>query len=152
MAKSKGFTLIELLVVIAIIGLLSAVVLASLNAARTKARDARRLSDMQSVVQALQLYANDNNGTYPPTPTCTGGIGNFCSLSSITSALVPKYIPTMPTDPSSGNGFDYYYCSQSSSGYALLMFKQAPPTQFWCYPQTPTPRPAACNYAFISSC
>lgn len=47
--KNNGFTLIELLVVIAIIGVLSSVVLASLNTARKKARDARRLSDMKQI-------------------------------------------------------------------------------------------------------
>lgn len=63
--KTKGFTLIELLVVIAIISILSSVVFASLNSARAKARDARRLSDLHQIRNALELYASDNNGAYP---------------------------------------------------------------------------------------
>ena len=55
--KNKaGFTLIELLVVIAIISLLASVVMASLNSARSKARDARRVSDVKQFQLALGLY------------------------------------------------------------------------------------------------
>lgn len=65
--------MIELLVVIAIIGILSSVVLASLNTAREKARDAQRKSDLHQISVALELYY-DANGTY--TIPGTGYSGN----------------------------------------------------------------------------
>ena len=55
--KKRGFTLIELLVVIAIIGLLSSIVFASLNSARVKARDAKRLAEISEIKKALELFA-----------------------------------------------------------------------------------------------
>jgi len=78
----KGFTLIELLVVIAIIGILSSVVLASLNTARKKSRDARRVADVKQIQIALEVYFVDN-GTYPETM----------------AALTPEFIPVIPNDP-----------------------------------------------------
>jgi prepilin-type N-terminal cleavage/methylation domain-containing protein len=62
---SKGFTLIELLVVIAIIGLLSSVVLASLNSARNKAKDAAVKQSFNQIEKAAQMDYNDN-GNYAP--------------------------------------------------------------------------------------
>jgi len=62
--NKKGFTLIELLVVIAIIGLLSTLAVVSLSAARTRARDVKRLADLRNFQSALELYASDK-GTYP---------------------------------------------------------------------------------------
>jgi prepilin-type N-terminal cleavage/methylation domain-containing protein len=61
--RNSGFTLIELLVVIAIIGILASVVLASLNQARTKARDAGRIATLGQIQRALELYRN-TYGTY----------------------------------------------------------------------------------------
>lgn len=81
-SQERGFTLIELLVVIAIIGILSSIVLASLNTARQKSRDARRVADIRQLQLAAQLYY-DANGSYPTS----------------TAALAPTYIATIPGDP-----------------------------------------------------
>ncbi len=86
----RGFTLIELLVVIAIIGILSSVVLASLNSARQKARDARRIADIKQLQLANELY-NDTNGAY----------------ATALSYLQPTYISVIPLDPSTAAGYKY---------------------------------------------
>jgi len=91
MNTKKGFTLIELLVVIAIIGILSSVVLASLNTAREKARDAKRISDIKNTQLALELYF-DTNKEYPET------------LGALATA---GFIQATPTGPLSSE--TYYY-------------------------------------------
>ncbi|HXF43996.1 MAG TPA: prepilin-type N-terminal cleavage/methylation domain-containing protein [Candidatus Paceibacterota bacterium] len=64
MKNRKGFTLIEMLVVVAIIGLLSSVVVVGLGSSRSKARDAKRIADIQQIQNALELAYDPANG-YP---------------------------------------------------------------------------------------
>lgn len=77
----RGFTLIELLVVIAIIGLLSTVIAAPITEARKKGRDSKKISDLRSIVTALNIYADDHAGEYP----------------SGLDGLVPRYLPNLPS-------------------------------------------------------
>src|SRR3989344_2634994 len=85
---TRGFTLIELLVVVAIIGLLSSVVLASLNGARVKGRDARRLADVKQIQLALELYYDDSDNKYPASVSCNW-------LSNVVG-LTPPYMYSLP--------------------------------------------------------
>lgn len=128
--SSHGFTLIELLVVIAIIGILSSVVLASLNSAREKARDTRRAADIKQVQLALELYY-DGNGNYPIQT------GNGTLLSGIESELVPAFMPQLPEDPTNGNtstGYRYY-ANANRAGYGMLVRLEGSPWNgtTWCY-------------------
>lgn len=102
MKANRGFTLIELLVVIAIIGILSSVVLASLNSAREKSRDAKRVSDIRQLTLALELYF-DSNGTYP----------------DVLTDLSPGFVPQDPTDPVGGAAYPYNaYTTKASPSVA----------------------------------
>lgn len=64
MRKNNGFTLIELLIAIAIIGLITTLVVVALRNVREKARDAKRLADIQTIQTALEMYYNTNKA-YP---------------------------------------------------------------------------------------
>ena len=103
--SKKGFTLIELLVVIAIIGILASVVLASLNSARAKSRDARRIADVKQIQLALELYYDANSQHYPAIlDALIGG----CSGST-------NCIPVVPIPPQTALQATYAY-SPSPSG------------------------------------
>ncbi len=62
-SQQKGFTLVELLVTIGIIGILATVTVVSIQSARTKAQDARRLSEIRALSGSLEAYDVDNLGT-----------------------------------------------------------------------------------------
>jgi len=104
MKKSKGFTLIELLVVIAIIGILATIVLVSLNSARQKARDTRRIGDLRQVALALEMYYDDNSG-YPAVTGCTSATWDTMG----TAIEGGGYMTVVPDDPTNSGSYLYMY-------------------------------------------
>lgn len=123
--KSKGFTLIELLVVIAIIGVLSSIVMASLNTARAKSRDAKRIVDLKQLQVALEFYFNDNR-EYPSTSNSYFGDGPSYGNKTTSGPdgwipnLAPDYISVLPLDPRPiGNIGRYVYRSADGKNYKI---------------------------------
>ena len=82
----QGFTLIELLVVIAIIGVLATLILIGLNAARSRARDARVESNLNQSFTVCVLR-NDSKGDY-----------SGCTASDQSEVEEPGAIARLDTD------------------------------------------------------
>ena len=110
----KGFTLIELLVVIAIIGILATIVLVSLNAAREKARDTKRLGDLRQVSLALEMYYDDNR-SYPGGSEVTG-CNDWATME--TAIETGGHMTALPVDPVN-SGTNVYTYESDATDYVL---------------------------------
>jgi prepilin-type N-terminal cleavage/methylation domain-containing protein len=147
--RARGFTLIELLVVIAIIGILSSVVLVSLNTARSKGKDARILSDVQ---QSRILFESGFNGVVYQD------IYGTASLSATAGTLTtngPGYtnLTTLATDATNNSGtVTYIIATNSTTGsatvpnataYAIYGKLASDATKYFCIDSTGKTNPTA---------
>ena len=133
--KIRGFTLIELLVVIAIIGILSAVVLASLNTARSKGNDAAIKSDLNAVGTQAALYLPDNNNAYGAFDNGSGAPATCPATGTGTvfqDPIIAKAIAGALTDSGSGVAT----CFSTDTAYAVAVSRPADvastTSAYWC--------------------
>jgi len=137
--KYRGFTLIELLVVISIIGLLSAVVLASLSDARAKAQDAAKNKEVHEIITALEMYFQENE--HYPIPNdlsrakclgfkdgvaCRGYNTGEQSLNTKIQEFLPALAPNTSQVPGGYNGITYSCMDTECSKYQLIWYLANP--------------------------
>lgn len=104
--RQLGFTMIELLIVISIIGILASLALVTFSGSQKQARDTNRRSDIKQYQNALEQFANQNNGLYPSRTDASGAAASsaLCSDLSLT---------TCPEDPRNSEDANFTYRYQS---------------------------------------
>ena len=109
--QRSGFTIIEILVVIGIIGLLSSIILVGLTSFRQRGRDARRVSDLRQVQNALELYYAKNSA-YP-----ISGVGDWEGLGSVLGGAGIG-VDRIAKDPTVGKKY-YYLTDDHGQSYII---------------------------------
>lgn len=126
----RGFTLIELIIVIAIIAILASAIFVAVDPARRlhESRNAKRWSDVTTLVEGVVKYQTDNEGDhytelqgltgtqYYMIGTCVSGASGECTDQAVTSVCVDltdigaNYLGAIPKDPRTGTDAmtDYY--------------------------------------------
>jgi prepilin-type N-terminal cleavage/methylation domain-containing protein len=127
-AKQKGFTIVELLIVIVVIGILAAITIVAYNGVQARAKDSRRLNDMQVISGGLKLYYAQN-GVYP-TPSFNGPGGWESSSINPSQFLqvlkTQNIISSVPVDPvNTSTSIEYRYYRYAAGSYSCDATKGA---------------------------
>lgn len=107
-SKEEGFTLLEILLVVAAIAVLAGITIVAINPAKQlgETRNAERRAGVNTILNAVQQYAIDNDGVLPSDiPTSEAEIcedsvascGTLVDLSVLTED--EEYLVDLPTDP-----------------------------------------------------
>jgi len=144
----RGFTLIELLVVIAIIGILSSVVLASLNTARNKGADAAIKSNLSQARAEAELHYDSNTNSYTAVCDSTNAINIFDAATAAATALGGTAAATRDAVGSA----TVVACNDTATAWALQAALKSPTTTtYYCVDSTGSVKESTSNMLTVTT-
>lgn len=137
---SRGFTLIELLVVIAIIGILSSIVLGSLNSARNKGADVVVKANLANIKPQVQIYYDDNSH-YGTDLYDVGPCNDSVKIATDTVFSDSNIISQISAAQSASGATSLNSCVTVTSdinadAWAVAQQLKSDLTKFWCIDST----------------
>lgn len=123
-AMAKGFTLVEILIVVVILGILAAIVVPQFTNAANEARTGNISTQVSTLENQLELYAAQNNGSYP----------TVAELADDWEVMLDgDYIKELPSNPFDGTSAVTTWDSDGISGQSIV-YEDA--TGGWLYDAT----------------
>lgn len=127
MKKLRGFSVIEVLVVVSIITILATIGLSTYSSIQKKARDGKRMSDLELIRAAVEQYRSNNN-QYPPAliyPNSGGNTG-LCDPPFLGGCTSGVYTQKIPADPDTSHKYSYELIG--TSDYTICAYLTNPGT------------------------
>lgn len=141
MKKQNAFTLVELIIVIAIIAVLAGAIFVAIDPARrlNETRNARRSSDIATILDGVKKYQADNGGTHFSSVANlsanfwyqVGTAGSGCTISCgidttegacvNLSSIGTNYLAITPQDPETGTAQQTQYALRRDTNGAITV-------------------------------
>jgi len=118
--NKKGFTLIELLIVVTIIGILAVALVPRIIGSSAKARDARRMTDVQTIASGLEYYLLEN-GNFSNIAEGGSAGGTICSDNATLATDLAGFVKQIPNDPLDSQVNAAFGVADCTGGYAILL-------------------------------
>ncbi len=139
MNKQKGFTILEMVVVIGIIAIIATIGLSSYTSVQKKAKDSRRMADVELIRAAVEQYRSNNNA-YPPAVPYPSGNTGICDPTGCASGI---YLQKLPVDPDKTQVYVYQYINSADYSVCALLYSGGTSSSGDCGTAAGT---QSCNY------